>query len=96
MKSRVDKVYYEDQNDYRMIILDYRGSSYLLCLFRFCDRYIYGKIVELDSTSYLDCESIVYSMPEGLYIYAKSIDEFLDKIIDKINWLRTRASSINH
>lgn len=95
LRNKVDKLYYEDQDDYRMVVMDYKGSSYSLCLFRFCDKYIYGKLVELGSYDFHDCESIIYSIPTGLYVYARSIDEFLYKVIDKINWLRSRALSVH-
>lgn len=90
LKNMFDKVYYEDQGDHYMFIIEHRNSSYILCLSKFQGKYMYGKLASSNEHSYLDCESIIYSTPTGLYIYAKDINEFLNKISDKLQRLKTR------
>lgn len=94
LKNEFKKVYYEDQSDYYLFLIESENSSHVLCLTKTLEKYIYGKIVALSQCSYLDCDSIIYSAPSGLYVYAKSLEEFMKKLVDKINLLTRRQQTV--
>ncbi len=79
-----NKVLYEKQIEHYMIAL-FRNDKleYTLCIDKNIDEYFYGKIVSINKTSLIDCLEILYN-PYGLFIFARNIDEFIDKLMKKI------------
>lgn len=82
------KVLYEREREFYVFTL-FRNSekTYLLCVDRTTDEYIYGKITSLSSLTIIDCWESLYN-PYGLFIFAKDLDEFVNKLINKIDLLK--------
>ncbi len=87
LRSRYGKILKEKQNGFFSIIL-YNTSKeprYIICVKTRGD-IIFGKICKFDDISSLSCYDLLYE-PSGLYIFSKSIEEFLEKLDKKMRLL---------
>lgn len=82
------KVLYEKELEYYMFTL-FRNSEpeFILCIDSIASNYIYGKIVSSNKVSFINCYEATY-MPYGLFIFARNTDEFVDKLVSKLNIVR--------
>lgn len=90
LRSRYGKILKEKQNGFYSIILyNYcKEPKYIICVKTRRDL-IFGKICKFDSISSLSCYDLLYE-PSGLYIFSKTIEEFLEKLDKKMRLLKWR------
>lgn len=83
LRRKFSKIVQETQGIFTLLIL-YKGKEpkIVLCISNSHKPYIYGKISSMDEVSSLDCERLLFE-PHGLYIFAKTIDEFAEKALVK-------------
>ncbi len=83
LRKKFSKVVQENQGIFTLLLL-YEGKEpkIVLCIRNKPKPYIYGKIHPTDKVSSLDCERLLFE-PHGLYIFAKTIDEFIEKVLVK-------------
>lgn len=86
LKRRYPRVITEKQGNYVLIVLTLGDKEYILCLNNIASEYLYGKFTSLDETHLLDCKEIELS-PYGLYLFAKTPEEFIEKIPVKLTKL---------
>lgn len=85
LKQHFVKVNYEEQGGFYLILIN---QKYVLCLSKGSGDYLFGKLVGIDRTGSLECNDVVYYSPYGLYILAKSAEEFVHKLKEKIKFLK--------
>lgn len=86
LKAKYNKIIKENQGYfYSLIIYEENEPKYILCV-RATRDLIYGKINLFDKISSLSCDDLLYD-PNGLYIFAKTMDEFVEKTVKKIELL---------
>ncbi len=88
LRSRYGKILKEKQNEFYSIILynSCKEPKYIICVKTRGDL-IFGKICKFDSISSLSCYDLLYE-PSGLYIFSKTIEDFLEKLDKKMRLLR--------
>jgi hypothetical protein len=87
VKNRFGKVIGEDQGYfYSMIIYEGKEPTYVLCISKRMNRAIYGKVALFNKISSLNCDELLYD-PNGLYLFSKNTDEFMNKLLKKIKYL---------
>lgn len=81
--KKFSKIVQETQGIFTLLIL-YKGEEpkIILCISNSRKSYIYGKISSMNKASSLDCERLLFE-PNGLYVFAKTIDEFVEKALIK-------------
>ncbi len=80
--NRFGKAISEDQGYFTSMLITINNEEFLICLPRSLYEYIYGKIISLKNTSFLDCNRILLD-PRGLFIFARSPEEFVEKTYAK-------------
>ncbi len=87
IKNRFGKVISEDQGYFYSVIV-YKGKepTYILCINKRTNRAIHGKVALFDKISSLNCEELLYD-PNGLYLFARNTEEFVNKLLEKIKAL---------
>ncbi len=86
IKKSFSKVIREDQGNFTLLTLFIDNEpKYVLCL-TIGDEYIYGKVVSLEKVFTVSCHEILY-FPHGLYIFARSVEEFSSKLLEKVKLL---------
>ncbi|ABN70404.1 hypothetical protein Smar_1313 [Staphylothermus marinus F1] len=86
LRNIYGKIVKENQGYYySLIIYEKNEPKYLLCV-KTTNGIIYGKISLFNKISSLVCEDLLYD-PNGLYIFARSIDEFVEKTQNKTKYL---------
>ncbi|MET1159985.1 MAG: hypothetical protein ABWW65_03400 [Thermoprotei archaeon] len=87
IKQEFEKVLVDEEDGYKLLTIFERGEpSYLLCLSTLHTGYYYGKVVSIKSINIVRCYDLLY-YPLGLYIFGRSIEEFLSKLKSKLKWL---------
>ncbi|ACL10610.1 hypothetical protein DKAM_0284 [Desulfurococcus amylolyticus 1221n] len=83
------KVIYEEQGHYMFFLLSSGQHEYVLCMDK-ASQFMYGKIVRLDNTAFLNCRELEYE-PRGLYVFARNPSELVGKILSKLGSYKTLA-----
>jgi hypothetical protein len=87
VRNRFGKAIGEDQGYfYSIVIYEGKEPTYVLCINKRTNRVIYGKIALFNKVSSLNCDELLYD-PNGLYLFAKNPEEFLNKLLEKIKYL---------
>ncbi len=82
------KVLVEDQGSNSLFTIYVEDQPrYILCVSRESDEFFYGKVVDYDKISGFSCIDIYYS-PYGLYIFARNVNEFIEKFLEKIKVIK--------
>ncbi|MEM4528441.1 MAG: hypothetical protein QXS23_04555 [Desulfurococcaceae archaeon] len=87
LKRRYTKVISERQGDYVLVILTHNNAEFALCINNAKSEYLYGKMISIEKLHIFDCEELELS-PHGLYIYAKTPEEFIEKLPVKLKYLK--------
>ncbi len=88
LKSIFPRVVHELQGLFSSIIVyDKDEPKYVICVANTLTPYIYGRFTCIDKASTLDCNQLIY-MPNGLFVYARSTDEFINKLLIKLKRFR--------
>ncbi len=82
-----NKVLKEKQHPFNVYLLVKNSKGLIICVTESThDHYIYGKIASLEEMMLWDCNYVLES-PQGLFLFAKTINEFLTKLDEKIQYL---------
>jgi len=89
LKKLYDRILYEKQNSHYYITI-FHGDKpkYTLCIYSSLNNYVYGKIIDFNISSAFNCLDILYD-PRGLFIFARNPEEFIDKLVKKIELLES-------
>lgn len=88
LKQFFNKVLVEEQNEFYVLTLFKENEpSYLLCIDRTTNNYIYGKITLLSKLSFIDCLESLYT-PHGLFIFGRDLNEFINKLVNKLSAIK--------
>lgn len=84
LSKSFDKVLRERQGEYYALTL-FKDSSakYLLCIDATVSEYIYGKVISIVDAPLADCSELLY-LPSGLFVFARSVEEFVNKLLGKL------------
>lgn len=80
--NRFGKAIAEEQGYFTSMLVTINNDEFIICFPRSLQEYVYGKIIPLKKTSYLDCDRILLD-PRGLFVFAKTPEEFVDKTYAK-------------
>lgn len=88
------KVLVDREDGNYLITIEASGETpFLLCLFKPRDGILYGKIGVLDMYPVISCIDMLYH-PHGLFIFSRDMDEFVEKLVSKIDWLKKLCLNI--
>lgn len=90
LRTKYEKVLVDDQIDSFLLTIYEEGSPrYILCIPKNIDRTLYAKIESIDKVNILECSDFLYS-PQGIYLFAKDQEEFIEKLDEKIKFIGKR------
>ena len=82
-----NKVLKEKQHPFNVYLLVKNSKGLIICVIENThDHYIYGKVASLEEVMLWDCNYVLES-PQGLFLFAKTINEFLVKLNEKIQYI---------
>ena len=88
LKGIFPRVVHEIQGLFSSIIVyDDKEPKYVICVANTLTPYIYGRFTSIDKANTLDCNQLIY-MPNGLFVYARSAEEFISKMLYKMKRCR--------
>jgi len=89
LRKLYDRILFEKQDSYYYVTIFHEGKpNYILCIYSSLNKYVYGKIIDFSISSGFNCLDILYD-PRGLFIFARDPGEFIDKLVKKIELLKS-------